>query len=199
MDWFSNMFVLGLPVVEKILRPIIVYLFLIIGLRLAGKRELAQISTIDLVVLMMLANTVQNAIIGNDTSLSGGLIGAAALLAVNALVVRYLYRHRRLEEAIEGTADMLIIAGRLNMPALERELITIPELEAAARRQGIASLDEVETARLEPGGAITFIIRPPGLEEKRQRELVRRLDQLSREVTLLRKELAGKNGNHNHA
>ena len=85
MEWLSNMFVLTLPVIEKVVRPIIVYIFLIIGLRLAGKRELAQLNPIDLVVLLMLANTVQNAIIGNDTSITGGLIGAAALLAVNAL------------------------------------------------------------------------------------------------------------------
>ena len=188
MEWLSNMFVLSLPVIEKILRPVIVYVFLIIGLRLAGKRELAQLNPIDLVVLLMLANTVQNAIIGNDTSVTGGLIGAATLLAVNALVVRFLYRHRKLDEVVEGTAEFLIRGGRLNLAVLERELITIPELEAAARKQGVASLDEVETARLEPGGAISFIVRLPSLEEKRQRELLRRLDQLSREVAQLRKQ-----------
>jgi uncharacterized membrane protein YcaP (DUF421 family) len=199
MEWLSNMFVLTLPVIEKILRPIIVYIFLIIGLRLAGKRELAQLSPIDLVVLLMLANTVQNAIIGNDTSVSGGLIGAATLLIINALVVRFLYRHRKLDEMVEGTSDFLISGGRLNLPVLERELITIPELEAAARRQGVSSLDEVETARLEPGGSISFIVRLPSQDEKRQRELLRRIDQLAREVGQLRKELAGKNGNHNHS
>jgi len=189
MEWLSNMFVLSLPVIEKIFRPVIVYIFLVAGLRLAGKRELAQLNPFDLVVLLMLANTVQNAIIGNDVSVTGGLIGAATLLALNALVVRFLYRHRRLDEMVEGSVDFVIQRGRLNMPVLEREIITIPELEAAARKQGIASLDEVETARLEPGGAISFITRQPGMEEKRQRELLRRMDQLSREMAQLRKQI----------
>jgi uncharacterized membrane protein YcaP (DUF421 family) len=196
MDWLSDMFVLGLPAIEKILRPIIVYLFLIAGLRLAGKRELAQLNPFDLVVLLTLSNTVQNAIIGNDTSVTGGLIGAATLLAINALVIRVIYRNPRLEAVVEGTADTLIRTGRLNMAVLDRELITISELEAAARKQGIASLDEVETATLEPGGTFSFITHTPNQDEKRQRELIRRLDELTREVVLLRKQQSGK---QNHA
>src|SRR5467141_3881469 len=92
-----HMFALGLPVAEKILRPIVVYVFLIAGLRLAGKRELAQLNPFDLVVLLTLSNTVQNAIIGNDNSITGGIIGAATLLAINYLVVRFLYGHKKLE------------------------------------------------------------------------------------------------------
>src|SRR5213592_1878788 len=100
----QHMFVLALPVAEKVLRPIVVYLFLILGLRLAGKRELAQLNPFDLVVLLTLSNTVQNAIIGDDNSVTGGLLGAATLLAANALVVRFLYRHERLERLVEGEA-----------------------------------------------------------------------------------------------
>ena len=88
---WTDMFVLALPVAEKILRPIVVYLFLVIGLRLAGKRELAQLNPFDLVVLLTLSNTVQNAIIGDDNSVTGGVIGAATLLLVNFLVVRFLF------------------------------------------------------------------------------------------------------------
>src|SRR4030081_173867 len=94
---WTDMFVLALPLGEKILRPMAVYFFLVIGLRLAGKRELAQLNPFDLVVLLTLSNTVQNAIIGNDTSLSGGIIGAAALLGINAGVVRYYYRGPMIE------------------------------------------------------------------------------------------------------
>jgi uncharacterized membrane protein YcaP (DUF421 family) len=83
MPLFHDMFTLGLPVAEKILRPILVYGFLIVGLRLAGKRELAQLNPLDLVVLLTLSNTVQNAIIGDDNSVTGGIIGAATLLIVN--------------------------------------------------------------------------------------------------------------------
>src|SRR5437764_2875683 len=103
-----HMFVLGLPVAEKILRPIAVYLFLIAGLRLAGKRELAQLNPFDLVVLLTLSNTVQNAIIGDDNSVTGGVIGATTLLLVNYLVVRFLYRHRALDQFIEGRGDVLM-------------------------------------------------------------------------------------------
>src|SRR5215471_12486271 len=109
--FLSDMFVLGLPIAEKILRPIVVYFSLVIGLRLAGKREMAQLNPFDLVVLLMLSNTVQNAIIGEDNSITGGLIGAATLLIVNHAVVRYLYGHQRLERLVEGDPDVLIDGG----------------------------------------------------------------------------------------
>src|SRR5438034_2406736 len=99
---WKDMFHLSLPVLEKILRPVIIYAFLVVGLRLAGKRELAQLNPFDLVVLLSLSNTVQNAIIGDDNSITGGLVGATTLLGVNYLVVRFLFRHRRLDEVIEG-------------------------------------------------------------------------------------------------
>src|SRR6185436_5050429 len=98
---------------EKILRPILVYCFLIISLRLAGKRELAQLNPFDLVVLLTLANTVQNAIIGNDNSVSGGIIGATTLLGLNYMVVRFLYSHEKLDHVIEGDATVLIEDGQL--------------------------------------------------------------------------------------
>src|SRR2546423_5915454 len=104
---WHNMFVLGLPVLEKILRPVIVYLFLIVGLRLSGKRELAQLNPFDLVVLLTLSNTVQNAIIGEDNSVTGGIVGAVSLLVVNYLVVRFLYDHQKLEHLVEGDPDVL--------------------------------------------------------------------------------------------
>ena len=99
---WNSIFVLGAPLVEKILRPVVVYFFLVAVLRVFGKRELAQLNPFDLVVLLSLSNTVQNAIIGNDNSLTGGVIGAFALLAMNYLVVRFLFRHRRLDQVFEG-------------------------------------------------------------------------------------------------
>src|SRR6201988_372332 len=99
---WHDMFALGLPILEKILRPVIVYVFLIVGLRLSGKRELAQLNPFDLIVLFTLSNTVQNAIIGDDNSVSGGLIGATSLLATNYLVVRFLYNHKKLDQLVEG-------------------------------------------------------------------------------------------------
>src|SRR3954463_6865431 len=129
---WKDMFVMGLPLAEKILRPIIVYLFLIVGLRLSGKRELAQLNPFDLVVLLTLSNTVQNAIIGEDNSVTGGIIGAISLLVANYLVVRFLYDHRKLEQAVEGSPDVLIDNGKIHTGRLKRELITHQELAAAA-------------------------------------------------------------------
>jgi len=110
----ADMFVMTLPIAEKMLRPIAVYAFLIIGLRLAGKREMAQLNPFDLVVLLTLSNTVQNAIIGNDNTVTGGVIGAATLLVVNYVVVRGLYGHKRLEKLVEGAEDVLIDNDRLH-------------------------------------------------------------------------------------
>ena len=189
LQWLTNMFVLSLPVMEKILRPVIVYLFLILVLRVAGKRELAQLNTFDLVVLLMLSNTVQNAIIGNDNSVTGGLIGATTLLVVNYLVVRYLYSHRDLDALVEGKADYLIRHGKLNTNLMKRELITETELKIAANKQGIFSLSEVEDAILEPGGIISFTLRDPDPEVKRHSELLSRLDELNREMAALRAQI----------
>lgn len=183
---FTNMFVLALPVTEKILRPVVVYFFLIVGLRLAGKRELAQLNPFDLVVLLTLSNTVQNAIIGDDNSVTGGIIGAATLLLVNYLVVRYLYRHQRLDRVVEGGSTVLIEHGKINKDNLSKELLTLPELEAAAHKQGLAGLAEIERATLDPGGTICFVAKVPAPDETRHMELMKRLDQLSRELAQLR-------------
>ena len=183
---WSDMFHLGLPIVEKMLRPIIIYVFLVIGLRLAGKRELAQLNPFDLIVLLMLSNTVQNAIIGDDNSVTGGLIGAATLLVVNYCVIRFLYGHERLERIIEGDLDVLIENGQIIEDRLKKELITLPELESAAHKQGFASLDEIDRAIIEPGGTISFIARKPAPELARHQELIARLDQLTREIAALR-------------
>src|SRR5947209_16379697 len=167
-----DMFSLGLPLAEKVLRPIIVYAFLIIGLRLAGKRELAQLNPFDLVVLLTLSNTVQNAIIGEDNTVTGGIIGATSLLIVNYLVVRFLYKHRSLDQLVEGRADILIEDGKVKTQHLKKELITMAQLEAAARKQGFESLSEVDQCILEPGGTITFIGKKPGTDESRHRVLM---------------------------
>ena len=183
---WSDMFVLGLPVVEKIVRPVIVYVFLVVGLRLAGKRELAQLNPFDLVVLLTLSNTVQNAIIGEDNSVTGGLLGAATLLVVNWLVVRCLFIHPALERVVEGDATVLIDGGQILEAALRRETITRAELEAAAHHQGFASLGDVDRAVLEPTGTISFIARTPPAEVVRHEELLRRLDALAQEVAAIR-------------
>jgi uncharacterized membrane protein YcaP (DUF421 family) len=181
-----DMFALGLPLVEKMLRPIVVYLFLIVGLRIAGKRELAQLNPFDLVVLLTLSNTVQNAIIGDDNSVTGGVVGAATLLAVNYFVVRFLFDHEKLDRLVEGDPDVLIKDGRICEDRLRVELITRSELEAAAHKQGFASLDEIDRAILDPGGSVSFFAKKPTPEAERHRELLARLDRLSAQLAELR-------------
>src|SRR5262245_342714 len=181
-----DMFALGLPVAEKILRPLVVYAFLIVALRLAGKRELAQLNAFDLVVLLMISNTVQNAIIGDDNSVTGGVIGAATLLLVNHVVVRYLYNHEALDRLVEGQPDVLIDDGVIREDRLRAELITRTELEAAAHKQGFATLDEIDRAVLDPGGGIAFFARKPSPELQRHRELLERLDRISVQLSALR-------------
>jgi uncharacterized membrane protein YcaP (DUF421 family) len=179
----------GIPILEKLLRTIVVYGFLLIGLRLAGKRELSQINPFDLVVLLLLSNTVQNAIIGNDNSLTGGIIGAAALLLINAIVVRVLYHYGELDK-VEGRPDDLIRNGRILRHHLERELITLAELESAARRQGIESLAHVQSCRLETGGALTFVQRHPTDDETRHHETLGLLSQLEARQRAMVEQLA---------
>jgi uncharacterized membrane protein YcaP (DUF421 family) len=181
-----DMFALGLPIAEKIIRPLIVYVFLIVGLRLAGKRELAQLNPFDLVVLLTLSNAVQNAIIGDDNTVTGGLIGAATLLTVNHFVVRYTYGHDRLERLVEGDADVLIDRGVVQLDRLKKELITLSELQSSAHKQGFATLDEVDRAILEPGGTICFFGKRPTPETSRHDELLARLDQITAQLAALR-------------
>jgi uncharacterized membrane protein YcaP (DUF421 family) len=183
------MFVLGIPVLEKILRPIIVYGFLIVALRLAGKRELAQLNPFDLVVLLTLSNTVQNAIIGDDNSVAGGLIGATTLLLVNYLVIRFLFAHDRVDRLVEGEPDVLIDHGKIREDHLKRELLTKHELEIAAHRQGFTDLQEIENAAIEPGGGIFFTARKPTHDEMQQSELIKHLDAIESQIRALRSKI----------
>jgi uncharacterized membrane protein YcaP (DUF421 family) len=188
---FRDMFTLAVPLLEKVLRPWFVYIFLVIGLRLAGKRELAQLNTFDLIVLLTLSNTVQNAIIGNDNSVVGGLVGATSLLAINYLVVRFLFRRTKLDRFLEGKPTPLIEKGRLLHKNLKRELITDSELEAVAHKQGYRSLKDVESAVLETGGSIAFIGKDPSSTEARYDELLQRLDEISRQLQALQPRAGG--------
>jgi uncharacterized membrane protein YcaP (DUF421 family) len=185
-DIWKDMFVMGLPLAEKILRPIIVYAFLVVSLRLSGKRELVQLNPFDLVVLLTLSNTVQNAIIGEDNSVLGGIIGATSLLATNYLVVRFLYDHRKLDQIVEGRADILVEDGKVRAEHLKKELITKSQLEAAARKQGFGSLSEVQQCVLEPGGTLTFLAKKPSGEDVRHQELLGKLEGLAQEIARLR-------------
>ena len=182
---WQEMIALSLPVTEKVIRPILVYLFLIVLLRIFGKRELAQLNPFDLVVLIMLSNTVQNSIIGADNSVTGGLIGATSLCVFNYVVVRFLFHHRRLDQIVEGQPTVLIQDGVLQRHAMARELITTSELLTIAHRQGFSKLDEIRYCVIEPGGTFSIEAKEPMIAERYQRELLERLDQLQKQVQSL--------------
>src|ERR1700738_434043 len=136
MTFSHDMFALTVPILEKIVRPILVYGFLVVLLRVFGKRELAQLNPFALVVLLSLSNTVQNAIIGNDNSVTGGLIGAFSLVCTNYLVVRFLFKHRRIDQILEGRPTVLIEHGKIRRKALAQELLSESELLTICHRQG---------------------------------------------------------------
>ena len=188
---FYDMFVLTVPVLEKVLRPWLVYVFLVVGLRLAGKRELAQLNTFDLIVLLTLSNTVQNAIIGEDNSVTGGVIGATSLMVINYLVIRFLFRRTKLDRFLEGKPTPLIEKGRLLHKNLQRELITESELKAVAHKQGFRNLKDVESAILETGGSIVFIGKEPSPTEIHYQEVLQRLDEISRQLQALQPRAGG--------
>jgi uncharacterized membrane protein YcaP (DUF421 family) len=171
-----------IPFLEKILRTLVVYAFLLVGLRLGGKRELGMLNPFDLVVLLVLSNTLQNAIIGPDNSLLGGLFGAAVLLTVNYLVVRFLFVHPKLDRYVEGEALVLVRDGKVIQQNMTKELITQTELESRARIQGVDDLSHVACARIEVGGALTFVLKHPTTLEDHQKAVRDRLARI--EATL---------------
>jgi len=188
-DVISHMFHLPLPVAEKILRPVIVYLFLIFFLRLFGKRELAQLNPFDLVVLLSLSNTVQNAIIGDDNSVTGGVIGAFALLAINWLVVRLLFRHPTVNKALEGTETVLVRRGKVDHAALTKETLTESELLSVLHKQGLKDFSEVEKCVLEPNGTFSVEAVKPRPDQAQMTEMQSSIEALTREVHALRAQL----------
>jgi uncharacterized membrane protein YcaP (DUF421 family) len=192
-DWHAlvvNLFHLGasdlaISVVEKIVRPVAVYLLLVAALRAFGKRILAQLNPFDLVVLLTLSNTVQNAIIGNDTWLSGGVIGAAALLAVNAVLVRVYYRGPSLEQRMMEERDIYLIRDhRLQEDALRKLHINVGELTARAHERGFDDLHEVESAVLYPNG--TIYMKGTSQDAACMREVLHQVEALRRELAAAR-------------
>jgi uncharacterized membrane protein YcaP (DUF421 family) len=185
-----NMFHLPVPLLEKILRPIIVYLCLILFLRLFGKRELAQLNPFDLVVLLSLSNTVQNAIIGEDNSVTGGIVGAFALLTVNWLLSWLLFRNPKLTVALEGSASTLITRGVVDEEELKRQILSHEDLIALLNKNGFDDPRDVESCVLEPNGTFLVKGRNPSTDDVEQAMLKQTLAKLVEEVQLLRRELA---------
>ncbi|RNM14919.1 DUF421 domain-containing protein [Nocardioides pocheonensis] len=156
---WHNLMHLDLSVWEKVVRTVAVYLVLAVLIRLAGKRDLAQLNAFDLVVMLLLSNVVQNAVIGQDNTLLGGVIGAVVLVGVNAGTVRLARRSDRVARLVEGTATTLARDGRWDDEALRHEGLRKADAEAALRRQNANSVRDVEQVSIEPGGAIVATLR----------------------------------------
>ncbi len=175
-------------VTEKVIRAVVVYSVLLIGLRAFGRRVLAQLNPFDLVILLMLSNTVQNAIIGNDTSLVGGMIGVATLFATNAIALRLSYRGPRRALAAEAGGDVVLISeGRVNDALLSRLRMNHTEILLKAHERGFDSLDEVDRAVMSPDGNVYLHGKRSLPADSRLDEALRRLDGIQREVAALRK------------
>lgn len=167
---------LAVPVWGIVLRTAVVYLVILIGLRLAGKREIGQMTVFDLVVLLLIANAVQNAMVGPDTSLTGGVLAALVLLALNWGVARLRLRWPRLRHLVEGSPTLLVLHGETIPDHLQREGLDIETLQAALREHGIADVSDVEMAVLEIDGSISVV--PPDAKIKRTKPPLRPLQRL---------------------
>jgi uncharacterized membrane protein YcaP (DUF421 family) len=174
-----DLFHVGIPLIEKAVRTVGVYALLLVLLRLAGKRELAQLNSFDLVVLLLLSNVVQNAVIGNDSSLAGGALGAVILVAANFLVVRYAFFHPRFGRTLQGGATTLVEDSKTLDDVMRRELISRAQLDAALRREGIEDgVDGVQRVVLEPEGTFTPTPkRPTSIDE-----ILAALDRIERKL-----------------
>jgi uncharacterized membrane protein YcaP (DUF421 family) len=183
-----DMFHLPLPLLEKILRPVIVYLFLIGFLRIFGKRELAQLNPFDLVVLLSLSNTVQNAMIGDDNSVTGGIIGAFSLLAINWALMWLLYRTPKLTAAIEGEPSTIIRGGVLDEKELRLQTLSHEDLISVLNKNGFNEISDVDLCVLEPNGTFFVKGKTPSGDAIERGELMALIEQLTDEVRSLRRE-----------
>jgi uncharacterized membrane protein YcaP (DUF421 family) len=152
-----NILIPDISLAEKLVRSMAVYLFLLVAFRIAGKRQLSQITSFDLVVLLIISNVVQNAVIGNDNSLGGGLFGATVIFVLNGFVAWLTFRFKRVERLVEHTPTVLVKGGRILRDNLRRERLSLPEFRAALRRHGLVSLRDVRYVILEEDGHITVL------------------------------------------
>lgn len=184
--WHS-MFAVQIPILEKILRTVLVYATIVLLFRLVGKRDLAVLNTFDFVVIFLLSNVVQNAIIGNDNSLLGGVIGAATLVGINAAVNRWLAISARAARVLEGTPTTIIEDGRFVSRALRRLSLRPEDIEHAVRMQNGDDIGEVGTGRMEPTGQLVLTLKPgeQGATKDDVTRLNARLDSINAALAVL--------------
>jgi uncharacterized membrane protein YcaP (DUF421 family) len=182
---WHDMLALPVPVLEKVLRTVFVYGLVLLLFRLTGKRSLAALNTFDFVVIFLLSNVVQNAVIGPDTSFTGGAIGAVTLIAMNAVLTRWLASDDRAARLLEGTSSTIIENGRIVRGVLRRQAIRREEIEHAVRLRNGESIEDVLTARLEPSGQLVIVLQPSA-RNATEGELARITQRLATVEDLLR-------------
>lgn len=184
----NDMFVMEIPILEKILRTVLVYAVIIVLFRLTGKRGLANLNTLDFVVIFLLSNVVQNAIIGADNSLLGGAVGAVTLVAVNTALNRLIAASPVAARVFEGTATTVISDGRVDGRAMRRLGLRRGELEHAVRIQDGDTTDDVELGLLEPSGQLVLTLAPRAQAATRGdlALLLARLDHIDQQLTIAR-------------
>jgi uncharacterized membrane protein YcaP (DUF421 family) len=183
---WNHIFDLHLSLGEKVVRAVIIYAFLVIALRLVGKRELSQLNTLDFVVLLAVANAVQNGLIGDDNSITGAVVGATVLFIVDAVLAWVLFRQTRLQRLVEGTPTLLMDEGRVLEDALRREEMTREDLLVEIQSAGAATLDDVRTASLLPSGKVIVVPKEPSQSTLQYDDLRARIDHLTELVESLR-------------
>ena len=189
MNIFHDLFVPQLPLIDKIVRPIVVYFFLLFLIRFGGKRQLGSMTAFDIIVLLVLGNAVQNAIIGQDYSLMGGLIDAVVLMICNGITVQLSYRSNKVKKLVEGTPTLLVRDGKPIVRHLAKEAITQDELRSKLCQQGFDDITDVKLAILETDGTITVEPYPSSSENSRHRELSDRLKKIERLLSQANKQL----------
>jgi len=155
----ANLFVPEAPIVALVVRAVVVYGFLLVALRVAGRRELAQMTSFDLVLLLVISNAVQNSINAGDNSLAGGLVSAVTLVALNWVLGYATWRWRGVERLVEGKPVRIITDGRVHVGALKSELLTLSELRSALRKQGVVRISDCKQVTLEPDGTLSVVRR----------------------------------------
>jgi uncharacterized membrane protein YcaP (DUF421 family) len=153
----AHLFMPETPVLFLVLRSVVVYGFLLVALRVAGRRELAQMTSFDLVLLLVISNAVQNSINAGDNSLGGGLVSAVTLLVLNWGVGFATWRWRRVERLVQGRPIRIITDGKVHLGALRQELLTLEELRSALRKQGIDRISDCKRLVLEPDGTLSAL------------------------------------------
>lgn len=193
LDWgWSNMFVLDqekVTYLEKIVRPIIVYSLLIMLFRFFGKKEIAQLNPVDFVVLLLISNTVQNSIIGDDMTVTGGFIGVLALMVLNRLIAIIKFRNSGFEKILEGKSRTLIEDGKINELAVKSELMTSDDLNVVANREGYEDVSEVEKCVINPNGVVFVEGKTPTRDERFKAEVLEKIEMLSNQISELKAAL----------